>query len=707
MSNYTVYNNIYNKKQSPCKKHYEELGKKVIRPDFMSALQLKCYKKEDDCSKPFSNIALSIDEAYVEAKKIDMSNIFKDQMSCDPMQQADEDINRLRFKDQYVINNGTIIVKSSKAEIVLAGNGRFNPSSTQPQLLNESWRSSPGNENKDLLFHDEIEPASNFTIPKIATENTYQNDRKSSASEHSEEIEPGGDIEITSSEPPGDNQQIWTNSIEMKEKTSSTSPMQIDQVVKTAVEHSSDQEMPTASGSPDQSKVATDESMQSREDDEDHEDPHHDNAAGGGDDGGDEGNAPREGPPSTTQEILDAFQTQMCAQLTDQENGFLEHFLHAHRCSKLVNDRPENFDECFLTNCNNPDSMVEYCQKILGMTPLKDDQNYEMISKILMHHSKFCRIPFYCNMLLCKYYSDISKQLNLDSNIPCIRGRNQYEVVLSNSPNNERMIEGVDFFILYANLCGQGAFGSVYDGCFQRTGEGPNHVAVKIIKIDEEKKAEKIALARSLQCIRRLGAHPNLLLPKWIMKCDYHYLQIMDYADTDLLSHLDTFHRHINHPDTNLQVAKDVLIIRFFCFHFHQMAKAIQYLHSLDMVHGDIKPQNFVLMNNLMTVKLIDFDFLKEENVRQKCGSPGYAAPEVSQHNTVNKASDVYSLGRCIIPMVLGDQNVLVNDHFTRERLTEMLMKMNEMFGIYRDIAGLFFNTTEVTILMLTYFFEL
>ncbi|XP_066916102.1 uncharacterized protein [Clytia hemisphaerica] len=39
--------------------------------------------------------------------------------------------------------------------------------------------------------------------------------------------------------------------------------------------------------------------------------------------------------------------------------------------------------------------------------------------------------------------------------------------------------------------------------------------------------------------------------------------------------------------------------------------------------------------------------------------------------------------------MVLGDQNVLVNDHFTRERLTGMLMKINS------DIAGLFFNTTE------------
>ena len=45
------------------------------------------------------------------------------------------------------------------------------------------------------------------------------------------------------------------------------------------------------------------------------------------------------------------------------------------------------------------------------------------------------------------------------------------------------MIEGVDFFILYANLCGEGGFGSVYDGCFQQTGDRPYHVAVKIIKI--------------------------------------------------------------------------------------------------------------------------------------------------------------------------------------------------------------------------------
>ena len=94
-SNYTVYD----KKPSPCQKHYEELGSKVIRPDFMSAFQLKCYKKDDEDSKPFSNAPLLIDEAYEEAKKIDMKDIaqkcadLKEKMSCDPMQQADEDIN--------------------------------------------------------------------------------------------------------------------------------------------------------------------------------------------------------------------------------------------------------------------------------------------------------------------------------------------------------------------------------------------------------------------------------------------------------------------------------------------------------------------------------------------------------------------------------------------------------------------------------------
>ena len=38
---------------------------------------------------------------------------------------------------------------------------------------------------------------------------------------------------------------------------------------------------------------------------------------------------------------------------------------------------------------------------------------------------------------------------------------------------------------------------------------------------------------------------------------------------------------------------------------------------------------NFVLDENLLTARLIDWDFLKEENLVQSSGTKGYAAPEV------------------------------------------------------------------------------
>ena len=191
----------------------------------------------------------------------------------------------------------------------MASSGRFRPiSTTQPQSLFESWKSSTGEEtqteNQDLLCDNVVQPASHVT--KIATETSCENERKSKACEHSEEIEPGGETHNASVEPPDDNQDLKIIPMELEGKTFSTSPMQIEQAVKMAVEHSSDQEMPTASGSPDQSNV-TDVSMGSREEEEEEEGSNgYDNTGDGGDDGGDgnDGNAPREEPPLTQETLV-------------------------------------------------------------------------------------------------------------------------------------------------------------------------------------------------------------------------------------------------------------------------------------------------------------------------------------------------------------------------------------------------------------------
>ena len=74
---------------------------------------------------------------------------------------------------------------------------------------------------------------------------------------------------------------------------------------------------------------------------------------------------------------------------------------------------------------------------------------------------------------------------------------------------------------------------------------------------------------------------------------------------------------------------KDVEASRFF----NQIINGVEYLHKLNICHRDLKPEN-LLLDQSNTIKLVDFglsNFYKNnDTLKTACGSPCYAAPEVS-----------------------------------------------------------------------------
>lgn len=91
---------------------------------------------------------------------------------------------------------------------------------------------------------------------------------------------------------------------------------------------------------------------------------------------------------------------------------------------------------------------------------------------------------------------------------------------------------------------------------------------------------------------------------------------------------------------------------------FRQLTLAVQYLHTLDIVHRDIKCENIVITENFI-VKLTDFGFSKFINRSKRlncntyCCSMPYAAPEVlSKHPYDGKSSDIWSLGVVLYVML-------------------------------------------------------
>jgi serine/threonine protein kinase len=94
-----------------------------------------------------------------------------------------------------------------------------------------------------------------------------------------------------------------------------------------------------------------------------------------------------------------------------------------------------------------------------------------------------------------------------------------------------------------------------------------------------------------------------------------------------------------------------------------QIASALQYIHSLNMNHLDVKPGNVLLRQN-GDVVLIDFGMSKNYDVagEQTTSSPigvsvGYAPIEQSRAGglgTFSPATDIYSLGATMFKMLMG-----------------------------------------------------
>ncbi len=97
---------------------------------------------------------------------------------------------------------------------------------------------------------------------------------------------------------------------------------------------------------------------------------------------------------------------------------------------------------------------------------------------------------------------------------------------------------------------------------------------------------------------------------------------------------------------------------------FQQVCGAVEYLHQNSIVHRDLKPGN-ILVSNDGTVKLLDFGIAKllgaaalaNPSLTSAMGSPmtpTYASPEQISGVTLQKTSDVYSMGAILYRLLTG-----------------------------------------------------
>lgn len=81
---------------------------------------------------------------------------------------------------------------------------------------------------------------------------------------------------------------------------------------------------------------------------------------------------------------------------------------------------------------------------------------------------------------------------------------------------------------------------------------------------------------------------------------------------------------------------------------------AMDYFHSLQVVHKDLKPSNILITRNGNNCKIIDFGLSDTDNyniLKQPAGTKKYASPEQLNNNTnIDARADLYSFG-----LILGE----------------------------------------------------
>ncbi|XP_034128288.1 serine/threonine-protein kinase Nek8 [Drosophila guanche] len=217
-------------------------------------------------------------------------------------------------------------------------------------------------------------------------------------------------------------------------------------------------------------------------------------------------------------------------------------------------------------------------------------------------------------------------------------------------------------------VVGQGSFGIAI--LYRRKSDG-HQIVFKQINLSELTPPGRDLAMNEVDVFSKLH-HPNIVSYLGSFIKDNTLLIEMEYADGGTLAQIIAERQGLHHfPE------------RYIIAVFEQVSSAINYMHSENILHRDLKSAN-VFLNRRGIVKLGDFGISKIMNTKIHAqtvlGTPYYFSPEMCEGKEYDNKSDIWALG-CI----LGEMCCLKKT-FAATNLSELVTKI--MAGNYTPVPS-------------------
>ena len=198
------------------------------------------------------------------------------------------------------------------------------------------------------------------------------------------------------------------------------------------------------------------------------------------------------------------------------------------------------------------------------------------------------------------------------------------------------------------------------------------------------------------------------------VKCNYHHImnqidnpkvlnddkiiKIIDYHHDTKKNIFEVLSEYYIGPDLYFFVEHENITEEKLKFYIKKMSLCVKVCHDKDIIHLDVKPENFVLRNKEpLDIVLIDFEFsqnlkiidTKRNNI---CGTPNYCSPEMLLYKTYSKKSDIWSIGCCVYTLFTCLETEIRDKHFNTQWGNE-LYKLNLGKPFSREMVN-FLNKT-------------